>query len=49
MWGGIAKEKEESKGCEEQQGNGTGTTGYLCALGEPWKQHGEGRGIYREK
>lgn len=47
--GGIAKEKEESKGCEEQQRNGTGTTGCLCALGEPCKQHGEGRGIYREK
>lgn len=54
MWeagggGIIAKEKEESKGCEEKQRNGTGTTGCLCALGEPCKQHGEGRGIYREK
>lgn len=47
--GVIAKEKEESKGCEEQQRNGAGTTGCLCALGEPCKQHGEGRGIYREK
>lgn len=39
--------EEESEGCEEQRRNRAGTTGCLCALGEPCKQHGEGKGIYR--
>lgn len=45
--GGHCHGEEESEGCEEQRRNRAGTTGCLCALGEPCKQHGEGKGIYR--
>lgn len=41
--------EEESEEWKEQRRNRARTTGCLCALGEPCKQHGEGKGIYREK
>lgn len=45
--GNIATEKRETRG--EGSGERSSDERVLCALGEPCKQHGGGRGIYREK
>ena len=46
--GGIATERRRARDARSS-GETARTTGCLCALGEPCKQHGKGKGIYREK